>query len=335
MLDLSAFNINSKDKLQEFFDFYLNRTKSNPAKIKWQLSDQNSFIGKIKYKIFTVKKENKIAGTAISFINPKLKETGQFGFLEFIEDIEIFKTLIRGIETFFKENDIKYYLGPINFSTWDNYRIKVDQFDIRPYLFEPTNPSYYAKFFEAENFNVAKSYITRELIHISETNAKLEKRYMQLKEQNITIEKFNLNNFEQEMPILHTFVKQNFNTNFLYTDIEFNEFYQIYNSMKNIINPNLFLIARNKENKIVGFIFGMEDLLNKDQPCAILKTLAVDEKYRNLGLGAALMFKIHQEVSKLGITRIKHALMAEDNLSTHFSQSNDTIFTYKLFGKKI
>ncbi len=79
----------------------------------------------------------------------------------------------------------------------------------------------------------------------------------------------------------------------------------------------------------------MLDLLNPNPPCALLKTLAVDEKYRELGVGGALMFRIHQEVQKLNITKIKHCLMAEDNVSTNFSENGDTIFTYKLFGRKI
>ncbi len=194
MLTISTFTISEQADLAEFLNFYLNQSKNNSDKVKWQLSDQNSFVKNINYKIHTVKKENKIVGGVISFINPLIKMDnrviGQFGFLEFIDDSAVFKKLMESVELFFKQNNISYYLGPINFSTWDSYRLKTDQFAEKPYLFEPINPRYYYDCFIREKFIAVKSYITRELTHLKETNLKLEKKFLKIDEHKITIEKF-------------------------------------------------------------------------------------------------------------------------------------------------
>ena len=52
--------------------------------------------------------------------------TGHFGFIEAVDDAEIFVTLLKTAEDWLRQNGMKRVLGPVSFSLWDQPGLLVD-----------------------------------------------------------------------------------------------------------------------------------------------------------------------------------------------------------------
>jgi len=85
--------------------------------------------------------------------------SGYFGLFECIEDYAIASALFQKIETFLKENGMKYILGPMNLSTNHECCLLIKGFDLPPAVMMPYNFPYYQELIEKYGFTKAKDLI--------------------------------------------------------------------------------------------------------------------------------------------------------------------------------
>jgi hypothetical protein len=71
--------------------------------------------------------------------------TGHFGFLEAIDDAEVFAALIAKAEDWLRSNGMKRAIGPVSFSLWDQPGLLVDGFDTPPSVMMGHHLPYYEK----------------------------------------------------------------------------------------------------------------------------------------------------------------------------------------------
>ena len=58
--------------------------------------------------------------------------TGHFGFIEAIDDPEVFDALLKAAEDWLRDQGMKRVIGPVSFSLWDQPGLLVDGFDTPP-----------------------------------------------------------------------------------------------------------------------------------------------------------------------------------------------------------
>lgn len=69
--------------------------------------------------------------------------TGHFGYLEAIDDIEVFKALLSTAEAWLKSQGMQRVLGPVSFQMWDEPGLLVEGFDTPPKVLMGHHQPYY------------------------------------------------------------------------------------------------------------------------------------------------------------------------------------------------
>ena len=111
----------------------------------------------------------------------------------------------------------------------------------------------------------------------------------------------------------------------------------MYQPLLEKIDPRLVLLAISPEDEVAGFCLSYPDLNNLNLRRFVLKTLAVDPKYANKGIGSWLVGEAHKRAEKLGFSGGGiHAYMWQDSHSQAISKHAGRIFReYVLFQKTL
>lgn len=288
-------------------------------------------------KLFVVKEDEKILARAAviynSGLNYKNYKTLQAGFFEAENNFDAVKFLFDEIKKYAKNNGYEYLTGPINGSTWKKYRITLPSNNL-PFLMDNYNKPYYAKLFEDYGFETISNYTSSITSNLDKDYSRLEKFEKIFENKGVKIRKFNPGKFDEDIRKIYDVSVQSFVNNFLYTPVEFEEFYKMYEPVKNFLNPEWILIAEDEINNPVAFVFGFNNLFSKDKKSLVVKTLAQIPDYKYRGIGSYLTEFLHRKAFMAGYDNIIHALMHETNVSANIL-AGELYHEYKLYGVKL
>lgn len=85
--------------------------------------------------------------------------TGHFGFIEAIDDPQVFSALLEAAEGWLRHNGMKRAIGPVSFSLWDQPGLLVDGFDTPPYVMMNHHRPYYQGHITANGYQKAEDLI--------------------------------------------------------------------------------------------------------------------------------------------------------------------------------
>jgi hypothetical protein len=85
--------------------------------------------------------------------------TGHFGFIEAIDDQDIFDALLEAAEGWLKGQGMKRVIGPVSFSLWDQPGLLVEGFDTPPSVMMNHHRPYYANRITAQGYQKAEDLI--------------------------------------------------------------------------------------------------------------------------------------------------------------------------------
>ena len=288
-------------------------------------------------KLFIVKEDEKILARAAIIYNAGLSyknyKTLQVGFFEAENNYNAVKFLFDEIKKYAKNNGYDYLIGPINGSTWKKYRITLPSNNL-PFLMDNYNKPYYAKLFEDYGFETISNYTSSITNNLNNDYSRLEKFEKIFENKGIKIRKFNPEKFEEDIRKIYDVSVQSFVNNFLYTPIEFEIFYKMYEPVKNFLNPEWILIAEDENNSPLAFIFGFDNLFSREKKSLVVKTLAQVPDYKYKGIGSYLTELLHKKAYLAGYDNIIHALMHESNVSANIL-AGELYHEYKLYGAKL
>jgi hypothetical protein len=250
--------------------------------------------------------------------NPLLNYDGKsvacIGNYECVNDNEISAQLIHFACQAAKKLGKEFLIGPMNGSTWDNYRFSLHN-NYPNFLFEPYHHLYYNQQFINSGFKTISTYVSnidKEMPNDSVDVLELEKR---AKKFGVKIRNINLSDYDNELEKLYPFITSSFKTNFLYTPISKESFIKKYQEARKIINSEYFLIAEDKEENTIGFIFCYEDMLNATAKSLIIKTLVRNKSKQWSGLGHILANRVIRLAKSNNYTSVVHAFMMEQGTS--------------------
>lgn len=285
-----------------------------------------------------------------AFFNPTLEVDNHrpafFGYFEALDDIDACRALFDEARAWAKAQGATALYGPINFTTYGPYRIKLDHFDKRAFPGEPYNPAYYPALLEQLGFDLRYRYATR----INEDTASMvpmiEQFYAPMRE-NLnalfdirTVDgDFWMAHLEQLYPTIDSI----FGNNFAYSPIDFDTFVASCGQpFARKLCPHSSVAAFDKRGQLAGFFLCFPDysplmnqgaaspvsasavnfaehfsLLTKPR-MALAKTGGVHPDYREAGLFNALS-------CELSLRLLPHyeeaagAMVREDNPSLRFA----------------
>ncbi|WP_221393043.1 hypothetical protein [Dyadobacter sp. NIV53] len=229
-----------------------------------------------------------------------------------------------------------YLIGPMNGSTWENYRFGIS--DENPAFFtENLHQLYYNKHFIDAGFEPIAHYFSNIDKSFKFDLPEILKREQEFNEEGVVIRSIDLLDFEEEIARIYDFNKVAFKTNFLYTPITKDAFIAKYAHTKKYIDPCFTLIAEDKNQNLIGYYFCVHDFFNVKEKSLIVKTLARHPDPKWSGLGHVIGNVIYRRANAIGYTSAIHPFIYQQGTSVKLSEnfSGVNYKNYVLYGKQI
>lgn len=286
---------------------------------------------------------------------------GFFGFLEGVNDPDVFKALLDTARDWLKERGKDQMLGPMNPSTNDEIGFLIDGFDTPPFIMMTHNPPYYKEIMEKLGYEKAKDvlayYIHKDHIHIGKkllgvTQAIREKT-------KVKIRAVNMKNFDEELAKVREVYNNAWARNWGFVPLTEEEIDFIADDFKKIIDPELVLLAE-IAGRPIGFSLALPNLneILKDIPNGRLFptgwikfllnrkkihslrviTLGVIQEYQKSGIGGLFYLETFQRGVKNGYDSAEMSWILEDNeLMNRAARllGGDPYKTYRIYGTSL
>ena len=283
---------------------------------------------------------DKVCARAAVYNNPFLfydnKKALCIGNYESINNENISLELFAYIFSDVKKSNTDFLIGPMNGSTWNNYRFSVHH-NHSNFFLEPYHHLYYNEQFLQAGFRVIAKYfssIDTSLNYDAPNVVMLENQFTNA---GVTFRNIVLSNYNNELEKLYEFNAIAFKKNFLYTPLSKEKFIKKYSEAKNIIDSDFVILAEDEKQNLIGYFFCVNDLLSTKHKSLIIKTIArhPDKKWK--GLGHVIGNMIYRQAVIKHYTSVVHAFMNEEGTSTTISNFfyGELYKNYVLYGKEI
>lgn len=288
-------------------------------------------------KVITVEADDLLLGVSIIYKNPFLFDQGglcAFGNLEFIDNKEVAELLFRGIEKCATSLNATQLVGPMNGSTWFDYRLSHPS-NSPLFLGENTHPAYYASLIEELGFNsIAKFYSAKDETEFFNFS-KLKFTTEIFAKKGMTIRRLSESNFEEDLIQIYSLSNSAFSSNFLFAPIEQEDFLKLYLPLKNYIDFNYSKVVVEGEN-IIAFLLVIPNHLSPNKE-PIIKTVARHPNKKYQGAGGLLINDFKYYATQNENEKCIHAFMHEENDSTLISNkfNGQRIRNYTLYSKTL
>ena len=170
--------VESKKDLKTFIDFHYDLYKGNKYDVPNLFSDDMNTLSKDRNAAFEfceaeyylAYQEGKLVGRVAAIINHKAnnkwnRKSVRFGWIDFIDDLEVSKALLKAVEDYGKSKGMEDMVGPLGFTDMDPEGMLTwgfDQLGTMPTIY---NYPYYPKHIEAiGGFEVDNKYVENKLM---------------------------------------------------------------------------------------------------------------------------------------------------------------------------
>lgn len=230
-------------------------------------------------------------------------------------------------------------VGPMDGNTWRRYRFITSRGDAPPFFLEPDNPDDWPGHWLAGGFGPLGTYTSAVNEDLAVEDARTDAARDAMMDAGIAIRPIDPARAESELRRIFALSLEAFSGNFLYTPLDEQEFMAANRALWPHVRPELVLMAE-RGGDLVGFMFAVPDVLQASRgetiDTVILKTMAVGNGCRGMGLGGVLMDDVQRAARGLGFRRAIHALMHERNRSRTLSaRYARTIRRYTLFARPL
>ena len=118
------------------------------------------------------------------------------------------------------------------------------------------------------------------------------------------------------------------------TQFNFKDFETIF--LQNIVQPHYYYLVAEAEQKLLGYIScHVQLLLHHCGKVGEIQELYVDEDYRGMGIGTALLNYLEKELSKDEVLTLEVTAQLKREQTHQFYALNDFSYSHKKFIKQI
>lgn len=226
---------------------------------------KNPYFEHAEAQLFIAEKDGKPVGRISAQIDrlhlERYKDDcGQFGFLEAIDDTQVFTALFKAAEDWLRAKGIKRVRGPFSFSINDESGLLIDGFDTPPNSFMGHALPYYEKQVGAAGFKKCKdlhAYIRDMRLPLPAVLERIYKRGMA--SGNVIIRAMNKSDIQNEIKIVIDIFNDAWSNNWGYIPFTEAELAALAKNLKMLVHKNAVQIAYYK-GQAVAFIISMPNL---------------------------------------------------------------------------
>lgn len=196
--------VETKKELRDFIRFNYELYKDNPYSVPDLYDDMLNTFSKKKNAAFEfceadyflAYKDNRIVGRIAAIINRRANETWgkkdvRFGWIDFIDDIEVSKALLDTVEAWGKARGMDHIQGPLGFTDFDAEGMLVEGFDQLSTMATIYNAPYYPQHMEQLGYEKDVDWVEYK-IYVPDAIPEKHKRISELIQQkyNLKIKKY-------------------------------------------------------------------------------------------------------------------------------------------------
>jgi hypothetical protein len=291
--------------------------------------------------LFLAYKNDMIVGRVAAIINwlevdNMNQKKMRFGWFDFIDDLEVSKSLLDKVYEIGKASNLEYMEGPVGFSNLDKVGVMTHGFDEIGTMITWYNYAYYVSHYEAMGFEVEKRYLENKFSFgdippesFMRVEAIIKRRY--------GLKALRFNRTSQIMPYADKmFDLFNESHSSLASFVEITDAQKSYFKKKFIsfINPELIKFVVDKNDALVAFAivmpsysealqkmngklfpFGFRHMLRarKHMNKVTFYLIGVDPGYRNKGVHAIIFTEFYKELERKGVVECIRGPELEEN----------------------
>jgi hypothetical protein len=289
---------------------------------------------------FVLLQENKPIARLSLYFNPFHNYRGEtaacIGHYECIEDEKASQTILAAAEKQAKSNGVKFLIGPMNGSTWNNYRFSAHN-DHRNFFLEAYNHVYYNEQWTSAGFESIMPYISNLDTQLKVDGEKLVMHEKRFTEKGAVFRNIKMDDVTSELHKIGKFSIEAFSDNLLYSPIKPEEFVAKYQQVAPLMKHEFVWLVEDENQELHAVMFAIPDYFDPDGKTLIIKSLARKKETPFKGIGSFLTGKITQQAKEKGYTAVIHALMIADKASERISEkyAGTAYKRYNLYGKKV
>jgi hypothetical protein len=303
--------------------------------------DTNPALEFCKAKYWVAIKNKAIVGRIAGIINYKFNEKhnvkyARFGWLDFIEDEEVLKLLLKTVEKWSRDENIEKIHGPLGFSTFDSSGILTEGFNELPTSFAHYNFPYYPKLIEKFGYKKDVDWVEYNIKipekipeKFSKGSELIKKRYKL--HSAILKKKKDILKYSDD---LFELLNETYKDIYAFTELSKGQIDELKKQFISILRLEYVSVILNHDNTVVAFgitipslskaqqkakgklfPFGFIHILNALRKNDTVDTLliAVQKEYQNKGLNGLIFNDIAKAFIKNGITNIESTRELEYN----------------------
>lgn len=246
----------------------------------------------------------------VAFFHPQgFKDLGHkvvFGFCKYGND---FTNLIDELEVWAKSRQLQGLVGPLNFSTVLDYRLRTNHFDQIPFLGEPQNTESEYLMFQQNGFETLEKYESKQLTLSEQILTELNPIKQVIQNGNLSekylVDSIDLEKIERQLTEFYELTHAIFQENFCYQKIPF-EIFKIYfqNELKPWICTKTSVVLKSLSGNACGYALNFKDRTNSEN--LLIKTVGVIPSERQMGLTFLMMLI---EIFEKSISHYKSATL--------------------------
>jgi len=259
--ELIVISVNTKKRLQEFiklpWNIYDPTSLWIPPLVHVQKQllniDKNPFFEMAEMAMWIVKHGNNPVGRIAAIINKAHNEfhkekTGFWGFFESIDNQEVANLLFKTASTWLQDRGMNYLKGPVNLSTLHETGLLIKGYDTSPAIDTLYNPPYYQRLILNSGFRLNKIllgfYLDQNVKKKPVIMPRLRKWSSIVQERsNVIIKPVSKRQFERNIDIACKLYNEIMMDNWGYYPVNEKMFRYVANNFKELIIPELTLIA--------------------------------------------------------------------------------------------
>ena len=267
--------VKTSKQLSDFCKFPIKLYENCPNFVPDLISDEMNQFRKEKNpaldfcdaKCFLAYKDGRIVGRIAGIISHAANNKWgtkrvRFSRIDFEEDIEIARALIKAVEDWGSSMGMEEIQGPIGFCDLDQEGMLVEGFEYESMFITIYNHPYYPKFLEELGFQKEADWVEYRIFVPDKPNERLERL------SKAVLDRYDLRLFvpktkKEIQPLIRPILEViNRTYDVLYGTVKLSDalLEKYYQQFKILINPTYVRVIYDKENKVVGFGFGMPSM---------------------------------------------------------------------------
>ena len=274
------------------------------------------------------------------------------GFFECVKDELVAEFAFMEADIWAEVHGYKEIVGPVDLGMWHKYRLKIDNFDKRPYTGEPYNKDYYYRMFTDNGYVIKDKYTSDSYDKLEEAFSidRIKKRYDYFIEKGYEFKSPTIDTWDKCIEEVYELIMKLYGSFNTFVKLEKDDFIGIFGSYKKILNFEMVKIAY-YEGKAVGFVIGIPnynnrvyhlnnlknivDILRIKKNCKdyLITYMGVDEGHK--GLARALSQLLLVELSKKDATFVGALIREGTATSGIVKEVLNFKYNYVLMNKKL